>query len=237
MRARLEERKKALELRRRGFSYSEILKKVPVAKSSLSLWLRSTPISESQRDRFRRKIIANAKLGAIAKRKQRIEKTEKIKRGAISEIKQIGDRELFYMGIMLYWAEGAKSRGTNISQGVDFSNSDPDMCKFFVSWLQTVLKIKPERIGFCIYIHESQRNKSDEALDYWSNIVEFSKDKFNKTCFTKTVYPGKHKREDKGNYYGQLRIRVRKSTNLNRKITGWINGIYLRCGVSKLDKV
>jgi len=141
------------------------------------------------------------------------------------------------MGIMLYWAEGAKSRGTNISQGVDFSNSDPDMCKFFVNWIQTSLKIKSERIGFCIYIHESQKNKFDEALNYWSNIVGFPKEKFNKTCFTKTVYPRKHKREDTGNYYGQLRIKVRKSTDLNRKITGWIEGICLRCGVSKLDKV
>ena len=234
MRARLEEKRKALELRRRGFSYSEILRKVPVAKSSLSLWLGSVPISESQKDRFRRKIIANAKLGAIAKRKQRIEKTEKINRGAISEIKQVRDRELFYMGIMLYWAEGAKSRGNNISQGVDFSNSDPDMCRFFVNWLQTSLRIKPERIGFCIYIHESQRNKSDEALDYWSDIVGFSKDKFNKTCFTKTVYPRKHKRVDKGNYYGQLRIRVRKGTNLNRKIAGWIDGICLQCEQVKI---
>jgi len=237
MRAKLVERRKALELRKQGFSYSEILRKIPVAKSSLSLWLRSTRISKSQEYRFKKKIIANGKLGAIAKRKQRIEKTERIKDGAISEIKQVGDRELFYMGIMLYWAEGSKSRGTNISQGVDFSNSDPDMCRFFVNWLQTSLKIKPERIGFCIYIHESQRNKSDEAPDYWSNIVGFSKDKFNKTCFTKTVYPRKHKRKDKGNYYGQLRIKVRKSTDLNRKIAGWIDGICLRCGVSKLDKV
>ena len=182
-------------------------------------------------------MVAISKLGAKAKRKQRIEKTEKIKKGAISEIKQVGDRDLFYMGIMLYWAEGAKSRGTNISQGVDFSNSDPDMCKFFVNWIQTSLKIKSERIGFCIYIHESQKNKFDEALNYWSNIVGFPKEKFNKTCFTKTVYPRKHKREDTGNYYGQLRIKVRKSTDLNRKITGWIEGICLRCGVSKLDKV
>ena len=100
---------------------------------------------------------------------------------------------------MLNWAEGTKSRRTNVSQGVAFSNSDPDMCRFFVNWLQTSLKIKPERIGFCIYIYESQKNKSNEALDYWSRIIEFPREKFNKTCYTKTVYPRKHKRKDKGN--------------------------------------
>lgn len=227
------EKEKALKLRKRGLSYSEIKKRVKVSRSSLSLWLRKTHLTKSQKLRFKRKMAAVSKLGAKAKRRQRIEKTEKINRGAISEIKQVGDRELFYMGIMLYWAEGAKSRRTNISQGVDFSNSDPDMCRFFLNWLQNSLKIKSERIGFCIYIHESQKNKSNRSLDYWSNVVRFPKEKFNKTSFTKTVYPRKSKRKDKGNYYGQLRIRVRRSTDLNRKIAGWVDGVCLRCGVSK----
>lgn len=231
------EKEKALKLRKRGLSYSEIKKRVKVSRSSLSLWLRETHLTKSQKLRFKRKMAAVSKLGAKAKRRQRIEKTEKITKGAISEIKQIKDVELFYMGIMLYWAEGAKSRRGKACQGVDFSNSDPDMCRFFVNWLQISLKMKPERIGFCIYIHESCKSKSNEALAYWSGVVGFPKDKFNKTCYTKTVYPRKHKRKDKGNYYGQLRIKVRRSTDLNRKIAGWIDGICLRCGVSKLDKV
>jgi len=237
MQAKLEEKKKALELRKQGFSYSEILSRVPVAKSSLSLWLRNTHVKKFQEYRLKKKIIAAGRLGAKIKRKQRIEKTKKIRKGAVSEIKQVGNKELFYMGIMLYWAEGAKSGRNNVSQGVDFSNSDPNMCKLFLKWLQSSLKIQSDRIGFCVYIHESQKSRSGEVLDYWSKITEFPKEKFSKTCFTKTVYPRKNKRKDNGEYYGQLRIKVRKSTDLNRKVAGWVEGICLRSGVASQNRL
>ena len=131
MQPKLKERIRASELRKQGLSYSEILRVVPVAKSSLSLWLKSFHLTEDQKDRFRRKVIANGGFGAAAKRRQRIEKTKNIRAGAISEIGQINKKDVFYMGIMLYWAEGAKSRTSRMSQGVDFSNSDPNMCKLF----------------------------------------------------------------------------------------------------------
>ena len=237
MQAKLEEKKKALELRKQGFSYSEILRVVPVAKSSLSLWLRKTHLKKSQKYRLKNKLIAAGRLGARAKRKQRIEKTEKIRKDAISEIKQVGDKELFYMGVMLYWAEGAKSKQNNVSQGVDFSNSDPNMCKLFLKWLRSSLKIQSDRTSLCVYIHESQKNRAYVILDYWSKITGFPKEKFRKTCFTKTVYPRKNKRKDNGEYYGQLRIKVRKSTDLNRKIAGWVEGICLRNGVASQNRL
>ena len=107
----------------------------------------------------------------------------------------------------------------------------------FLKWLQFGLGIKTDRIGFRIYIHESKKNKSNEALEYWSKNVGFSKDMFSRTCFTRTVYPRKKKRDDKDSYHGQLRIKVRRSTDLNRKISGWIDGICLRCGVVEQNKV
>ncbi len=44
-----EERKKAIQLRKKGLSYSKILKQVPVAKSTLSLWLRSVGLTKRQK--------------------------------------------------------------------------------------------------------------------------------------------------------------------------------------------
>ena len=42
----------------------------------------------------------------------------------------------------------------------------------------------------------------------------------------------KTKRKNIGeSYYGLINIRARRSTNLNRKISGWIEGIYQHCGV------
>lgn len=42
------EYKIAIELRKRGLSYSEILMQVPVAKSTLSIWLHSVGLSKTQ---------------------------------------------------------------------------------------------------------------------------------------------------------------------------------------------
>lgn len=213
------EKKTAIDLRAKGYTYSEILQIVPVAKSSLSLWLKDMPIKRE---------FKNYILGAKAKREQRIEKTKQIYKDAIDEIEIINHKELFYMGIMLYWAEGAKQRRRNISQGVDFSNSDPRMCKVFLRWLKYSLNIEDERISLYVYIHESQKDRADDVLFYWMKISEFPKEAFNKIYYTRTIYPRKKKRLDNGKYYGQLRVKVRKSTDLNRKIMGWIEGVSIR---------
>jgi len=77
---------KAIDLRKQGLSYSEILKKIPVAKSTLSDWLHSVGLSKNQKQRITEKKLAAIKRGGEAKRRKRIEKTKKIKIKAISEM-------------------------------------------------------------------------------------------------------------------------------------------------------
>ena len=48
-------KERAIKLRREGLSYSEILQKIPVAKSTLSLWLRSIGLSKKQVQRLTEK--------------------------------------------------------------------------------------------------------------------------------------------------------------------------------------
>ena len=43
-----QEKTQAITLRKQGFSYNEILNKVPVAKSTLSVWLRDIGIAKRQ---------------------------------------------------------------------------------------------------------------------------------------------------------------------------------------------
>ena len=54
-----EEKWKAVELRRKGLSYREILQHVPVAKSTLSLWLRTVGLSRPQTQRLTEKRLAD----------------------------------------------------------------------------------------------------------------------------------------------------------------------------------
>ena len=49
------EKSQAIAYRKQGFSYSEILSKVPVAKSTLSEWLKSVGLSKAQKHKLTEK--------------------------------------------------------------------------------------------------------------------------------------------------------------------------------------
>src|SRR3989344_7141328 len=97
------EKTKAIELRKKGFSYVEILKSVPVAKSTLSLWLRSVGLSKKQKQRLTEKKLSSMQRGWTKWRNQRIDLTEKIKKSARRDVRKISERELWLIGIALYW--------------------------------------------------------------------------------------------------------------------------------------
>lgn len=224
------EKQKAIDLRKKGFAYSEILKMVPVAKSTLSLWLRSVGLSKEQKQILTKKKIEAARRGGEARRVNRVCSSEKIKEEAEKEIANINQRELWLIGMALYWAEGSKEKEYNIGQGVIFSNSDPMMIKVFLKWLKDVLRIDDDEIKFEIYIHKDSKNKVSEAVEYWSEVTNTTTEKFRFIYFKSNKINTKRKNIG-NNYYGLLRVVVRKSTNLNRKIQGWVNGIYKYCGI------
>jgi len=63
MQEKVLEKQKVIELRKNGLSYREILEQVPVAKSSLSLWLKSVKLASSQKQRLTEKKCASAYRG------------------------------------------------------------------------------------------------------------------------------------------------------------------------------
>ena len=128
------------------------------------------------------------------------------------------------MGIILYWAEGSKEKEWRNSSQVELINSDPFIVKFFLRWLLEVVKIKKNDIYFQIYIHENHKKSLLEVKKSWSNITGFELSYFNKVYFKKhKVKTIRHNSGD--NYKGILNILVRKSSNFNRKISGWVEGI------------
>jgi hypothetical protein len=214
-------KEKAITLRKQGHSYSEILKEVPVAKSTLSLWLRSVGLAKQQKQNITAKRIAGALRGAKARRDQRIKITKEIKDKAKKDIKDISKRDLWLIGIALHWAEGAKEKENGTKAVVNFSNTDPKMILLFVKWLKNTFSINDSNLVYELYIHETAN--IGIAQNYWSQILSIS---------TKNIrtYLKKNKirtiRKNTGiDYHGLIRVKVNKSTNLNRKISGWIEGI------------
>lgn len=221
-------KEKAIKLRKRGFSYNEILKEVPVAKSTLSLWLRNVGLAKEQKQRLTERRAAAALRGAQTRRNQRLNITKEIKDRAKLEIGRLSSRELWLIGIALYWAEGSKEKTK--SPRLEFCNSDPFMVKLYLKWLSKILKIKPIGVAFEIFIHENHINELNNVKKYWSSITGFPVPNF------KNIYLKKHNiktnRKNIGNnYHGLLKIKVKESSTLNRRVAGWIEGIYDHCGV------
>lgn len=224
------DKQSAIILRKSGLTYSEILKKVPVAKSTLSIWLRDVGLSSKQKQRIsERKIEASLK-GAKTRHNQRILVTKEIQEKAQKEIDGISEKELRLIGAALYWAEGSKEKAYRPGAEVKFSNSDPLMIKLFLKWLKDICAIDENRIIFEIYIHENFKNDINKVIDYWQKNTGFPKCRFDRIYFKRNKILTK--RKNVGNfYYGLLRVKVKASSDLNRKITGWILGICKQCRV------
>ncbi len=214
----------AIDLRRAGHSYSEILAQIPVAKSSLSLWLRSVGLSKPQKQKLTEKRLAAALRSALKKKEQRIALSHQIKTSAEAEIGKLSKRELWLIGVALYWAEGSKEKEARPGSPAKFSNSDENMIRFFMFWLVNIVKIPKDRIRPEIYIHETYRDGIARVISFWSKVTTIPESYFKHIYFKKNKI--NTKRQNTGeNYHGVLRLSIKASSELNRKISGWTNGI------------
>ncbi len=221
--AKTREKEEAIKLRKKGFSYRELLEKVPVAKSTLSLWLRSVGLSKKQKQRLTEKRLMAMRRGAEARRRIRILTTERIKDKARKEIGKVSKRDLWLVGIALYWAEGDKEREKGSLVGL--GNSDPYLINIFLDWLRNVCKIPKESIKFRIFLHENNEKRLREIKRYWSRKTGFPINEFRKVTWKKNKIKTKRRKVGE-DYYGLLKVTVKRSTNFNRKIEGWKEGIY-----------
>jgi hypothetical protein len=217
-------KEKAIALRKKGFSYTEILKEVPVAKSTLGVWLHSVDLSKHQKQLLTEKKLASAKRGGAAKHQQRLTRTKVITDAAKLEIGSLSQRELWLMGIMLYWAEGSKEKDYRPGSGTQFTNMDPAMICFFLRWLEDICHINKTDLIFEICIHETHRHRVQEIINFWSRKIGIDPHYFSRIYFKKANIKTNRKNID-DTYFGVIKIRARSSTALNRRIAGWTQGV------------
>lgn len=220
---KVQEKEKSILLRKEGKTYSEILSIIPVSKSTLSAWLHSVNLSKKQKQIITKKKLASSIRGGETKRKQRIEKQNAILLEAKSDITNISDYELFLIGVILYWAEGSKEKEYHPGSQLRFANSDYSMIKLFLYWLYKI-GVNKERICFDIYIHDNNKYRIQEVIKYWSENTGFS-EKYFRVYFKKNIIKTKRRNIVSDTYFGVVRIYVKESSDLVRKIDGWVQGI------------
>jgi len=206
----------AIELRKKGESYNQIRKKLKISKSSLSLWLRNIPLTKKQQH-YLYHTLKQQNAYKLAKNKQKT-KQDHIKKITNQSVKEANKQYLnsfFVAGLMLYWAEGDKSK---ITEAVKFSNSDTEMIKLMMKWFRQICLVPENKFHIALHIHSLHCRKNIEK--YWSKITNLPLKQFHKTQIKVTTL--KHRKNPL--YNGTCSIRI-GNKDLFRTIMGWKLGV------------
>ncbi|MEU9654068.1 hypothetical protein AB0E00_34955 [Streptomyces sp. NPDC048110] len=214
-------RDRARELRRRGWTYDQIEAELGCSRSSVSLWVRDLPKPEPRYTPQEQQTLMRAGLARL--RSAQDEERQRTKEEAKLAIGELSARELFLVGVGLYWAEGGKDKPYDRRENVTFVNSDPGMIKVFLAWLD-LLGIERERLRFTVMIHENADVAGAEQ--FWAELVSADRSAFNKTTLKR--HNPKTVRKNVGvSYRGCLVIKVLKGAELYRRIEGAWSGLVL----------
>jgi transcriptional regulator with XRE-family HTH domain len=206
-------KEKARALRAKGLSYKEICKRVPVAKSTISLWCRDVPLSTAQKNRLWQKRDTQLKGIKAIQRMFWKRRCEAFSAGT-KMIMTLKRDERFIAGLMLYWGEGTKQKRTSIA------NSDPRVIQFMVRWFNDFFDVTPDEMSMHVHMHSGQNENAIKS--YWSELTGVPLENFHKS-FTKPEGSGYRKNVL---YKGTVKLTVKRegSTYMLFQILGCIAG-------------
>ncbi len=214
-------KEKAINYRKKGYSYNMISEKLGLAKTTLSDWLKEIPYTPSKKviDRIG---VARAK-SAQTRHNQKVANILLAKKLAKKELGDLTKRDLWLLGIGLYWGEGDKLS----NEGVKIMNSDPEIIKAAIKWFRDICGLATE--NFRVTIHTYPDNDIVRTINYWSRITGVPKKQFGKTQIDRRTNKVSKK---KGKLpYGTIKLVIKSNGKkefgvfLHRKIMGWIEAI------------
>ena len=212
----------ARKLRSQGKSIKKIARKLHVSVSSVSSWCKDVELTATQKA-ILEKNARNPYYGGrgvyLKKLKRKTDsKIKRLKKTGARQIGKLSKRELFLVGAALYWAEGFKK-----DTQAGLASLDPDMIKLFKKWLKDCFGYQNFDLIFRVTANISHKHRIGEIEKYWSLILEVPLNQFQKPFFQNVKW--KKTYENPNEYYGVLRVKVRKSKDFLRTIYGFIDGL------------
>jgi predicted transcriptional regulator len=194
------EREEARRLRREeGLSVKELAGLLGVSKSSVSLWVRDIELTNEQRAVLRNRMRTGCAGSSwvVARATERRKQAQRQGR----EIARCGSA-LHAAGCMLYWAEGSRNRNA-----VRFTNSDPEMIRFFARFLRGCFRVPDDRFRVTCNLFADHVARQVEIEQFWLDLLGLPR-----TCLCKSsvnVYSRYSKKKRRNKLpYGTCRLGV-----------------------------
>lgn len=191
-------KEKAVKLRTKGYSLSEISGILKIYKSTASIWLSNISLSATAQKRLKKRhILGQYKSMKTARQKRKLLK-ESFDKIAINSLRQLRlNKELYkLLCSFLFWTEGGKSTDSYVF----FTNSDPKMVATFVKLLRGSYELDERKFRAMVHVHEY--HDEEEVKRFWSKIINIPFSQFSKSYRKSNT----GKRIRKG-YMGTIRIR------------------------------
>lgn len=118
------------------------------------------------------------------------------------------DKVLYGLGIGIFWGEGTKVAPNSVR----VANTDPNILKIFIKFLQQICGLKKGKIRYSIVSFND--TDPEIARSYWSKELKISPEKFGKI----TVIP----KQGKGTYKKKSQFGVCTIHVGNTKLKSWI---------------
>jgi len=217
---------KAISLRTHGHSINFIAETLSVSKGTVSHWCKDISLSEKQLDLIARRSKHKATLSLLkASERQRMQRKAAIELATNhgkNDVGHISKRDMHMIGLGLYWGEGYKSG----NQELGFTNSDPEMIVFYINWLCTIYKVSKKDLTLRVSINDQHAKRISQVHSYWSKATGIPQSQFTKISLIKNQ--SKKVYENLNTHFGTLRVKVRRGTEIRRRILGSISAIKIK---------
>src|SRR5215831_18656354 len=218
---------KARLLREQGYDYNRIAAELGVSKGTVSAWVHDMPWPDRlSYEECRKRAAEGARRYWETERRVREARREAVRAAAAADIGPLTQRELLVAGAIAYWCEGSKNKPYNRQDRVMFVNSDPGLITFFLRFLDAA-GIGRDRHIYRVQIHESADVEAAEL--FWLTLTAAAPDQFRRTSL-KRHNPSTVRKNVGGDYRGCLRVDVRQSADLYRRIEGWVRAAIYGAG-------
>lgn len=203
------------DLRRLGLSYGEIRQLIAVKKSTLATWCREIQLTDEQAKAIKERTGSRAGIPVDTQWRRRLA-VRAIQEEARTAVRHLVDDPLWVSGVVLYWAEGNKTRPM-----LGLSNSDPSAIRLFIKWCRCYHRPDAD---FTLKLNLHADNDEAAARRWWAAETGLPQSRFYKT-FVKPDGTGHRKNHLS---FGVCMVRMKRSADAFFTTMAWIEGLVER---------